>query len=79
MWALKRKVSQRDRKTAIVAGERQAIGAGWVGHIDLNVEERGMENILCEMQSYTPQGLGNTNAVVGVPSLHVCKMMHREG
>ena len=24
-----------------------------------------MENMLCEMQSYTPQGLGNTNAVVG--------------
>ena len=65
MWGLKRKVSKRDPKTAIVAGERQAIGAGWVGDIDLNVEERGMENILCEMQSYTPQGLGNTNAVVG--------------
>jgi hypothetical protein len=79
MWGLKRKVSKRDPKTAIVAGERQAIGAGWVGDIDLNVEERGMENMLCEMQSYRPQDLGNTNAVLGVPSLHVCKMMHREG
>ncbi len=38
-----------------------------------------MENMLCEMQSYTAQGLGNRNAVVGVPSLDVCEMMHREG
>jgi hypothetical protein len=39
MWALKGNVPMPDRKTAIVAGARQGIGAGWVEDMDLNIEE----------------------------------------